>query len=332
MLNQIDTLPDSTTKKLRIVFAGTPHFAQAFLQLLLDTEHPIVGVYTQPDRRAGRGRKLQASPVKQLALEHNLDVYQPVNFKQQADRDQLSELKPDLMIVVAYGLILPLSVLDTPKYGCINVHASLLPRWRGAAPIQRAIEEGDAESGVTIMQMDVGLDSGDMLCIKNCPITSRDTAASLHEKLIETGKPALLKSLQELSTGSLQPIKQDDGLANYAHKIEKIEGLINWRLDAATLDRKIRAFYPFPVTYSNYENQRIKIHSAFILENHSQGRPGQIHQVSEQGIDVQTGSGTLRIETLQIPGKKAMSAADILRGYPDLFTTGKQFKPQGEQP
>lgn len=322
-------MTNSASQELRIVFAGTPYFAQSFLELLIKSGHQIVGVYTQPDRPAGRGKKLQPSPVKQLALKHSLPVFQPVNFRDQHDRDELASLNADLMIVVAYGLILPQSVLDTPKYGCINVHASLLPRWRGAAPIQRAIEEGDSESGVTIMQMNAGLDTGDMLSIAKCTIDSRDTSASLHDKLIETGKPALLESLEDIANSDLELIKQDDSAANYAHKIEKIEGFIDWRLDALTLDRKIRAFYPFPVAYSLLEGQRIKIHSAFVLESHSQCASdedaGKIVQISDQGLDIQTSKGSLRIEQLQIPGKKAMPFADILRGYPDLFSVGQFF-------
>lgn len=313
------------SQSLRILFAGTPEFAKCFLQFLLDTDHQIAGVYTQPDRPAGRGKKLQPSPVKLLAQENDLPVFQPVHFKDQNNRNELAALEADLMVVVAYGLILPESVLSTPKYGCINIHASLLPRWRGAAPIQRAIEDGDAETGVTIMQMNAGLDTGDMLNIATCTIDSRETSASLHDKLIETGKPALLKTLKDITQHSLKPVKQNDNAANYAHKIAKIEGHINWGLDARPLDRKIRAFYPFPVAYSIFDGQRIKIHRAFILESHSQGTPGHINQISDQGIDVQTGSGTLRIEKLQIPGKKAMPSADILRGYPELFVKGKAF-------
>lgn len=320
-----DSESQQTVKPLRIVFAGTPEFALAFLQLLLDTQHQVVGVYTQPDRPAGRGKKLQPSPVKQLAVENQLPVLQPINFKEPQSKDELAMLQADLMIVVAYGIILPQAVLDIPKYGCINVHASLLPRWRGAAPIQRAIEIGDLETGVTIMQMDKGLDTGDMLNAAKCAIDNRDTAASLHDKLIETGKPALLQSLDAIAEQRLEPIRQDGTLATYAEKIDKIEGQVNWNLDAIELDRKIRAFYPFPVAYSQFEEQRIKIHQSFVLERHSTGTAGQINQVSEQGIDVQTGRGSIRIERLQIPGKKAMPCADILRGYPDLFLSGKSF-------
>lgn len=287
-----------------------------------------MAVYTQPDRPAGRGKKLQPSPVKQLAIEQGLPVLQPINFKEQIDREELANLNADLMIVVAYGLILPQDVLDTPKFGCINVHASLLPRWRGAAPIQRAIEAGDKESGVTIMQMDAGLDTGDMLITRACAINSDDTAESLHDRLIEVGRPALLESLNAIAEDQLSPVKQNSSAANYAHKIEKIEGLVDWNLDAQTLDRKIRAFCPFPVAYSLLNGERIKIHRAFVLESLSQAGSafaGEIVQISDQGLDVQTAKGSIRIEQLQIPGKKAMAVADILRGYPNLFTTGQIF-------
>lgn len=315
-------------KQLRIVFAGTPEFAKQFLKLLIDTDHRLVGVYTQPDRPAGRGKKLQASPVKQLALENQIPVFQPLNFRQEEDREQLESLNADLMIVVAYGIILPQTVLDTPTHGCINVHASLLPRWRGAAPIHRAIESGDKQTGVTIMQMNAGLDTGDMLVTKICDIGVLDTTASLHDKLIETGKPALIETLGLIANEDLTPVEQDNNAANYAHKIEKIEGLIDWQLDATTLDRKIRAFYPFPVAYSLIDGERVKIHRAQILEtnNMSQKQVGSITAISDQGIDVQTGQGSIRIEQLQLPGKKAMNCADILRGYPDRFTIGQCFQ------
>ena len=329
---QDGVVTSSASQKLRIVFAGTPPFARSFLQLLIEQNHRIVGVYTRPDRPAGRGKKLRASPVKQLALEHGLAVFQPVHFRGQRAREQLAALDADLMVVVAYGLILPQVVLDTPRQGCINVHASPLPRWRGAAPVQRAIESGDRESGVTIMQMDAGLDTGDMLNRATCPIDHRDTAASLQDKLADVGKPVLLASLDAIATGRLSPFKQDDSAANYAHKIGKIEGLVNWQLSAQILDRKIRAFYPFPVAYSQFEGRRIKIHRALVLANHSRSTPGQIDKTSDQGIDVQTGCGTLRIERLQIPGKKAMHCADILRGYPGLFAEGKSFGCTGGEP
>lgn len=315
----------AASQSLRIVFAGTPHFARAFLQLLLDTEHQIVGVYTQPDRPAGRGKKLQPSPVKSLAADYQLPVFQPLNFKQQDAVDELASLKADLMIVVAYGIILPEVVLNTPRQGCINVHASVLPRWRGAAPIQRAIEAGDQETGVTIMQMDKGLDTGDMLSVATCTIDKKETTMSLHDKLIDTGESALLETLDAVAKQGLKPVKQDDQLATYAQKIDKAEGQVDWQQDAATIDRKIRAFNPFPVAYSLLKGERIKIHRAYVLESLSQGTTGQINRVSEQGIDIQTGAGTIRVEMLQIPGKKAMPCADILRGYPELFVAGASF-------
>jgi len=314
------------SKGLRIVFAGTPDFAQQFLKLLIDTEHCLVGVYTQPDRPAGRGKKLQASPVKQLAVENDIQVYQPLNFRQQEDRDQLAKLNADLMIVVAYGIILPQTVLDTPKHGCINVHASLLPRWRGAAPIHRAIEAGDEKTGVTIMQMNAGLDTGDMLVKAQCDIQPDDTTASLHDRLIDCGKPALLETLEQISLNRLNPEPQDDLAANYAHKIEKAEAMIDWDMEAKILDRKIRAFYPFPVAFSYLEKQRIKIHRASIIETQSSGEPGKITKIADDGIYVQTARGTLRIEQIQLPGKKAMSCADILRGHSDRFLVGQQFE------
>ena len=316
---------------LRIVFAGTPEFAAQHLAGLIENGQQIVGVYTQPDRPAGRGKKLQPSAVKQLAIKHQLPVFQPENFKSVGSVEQLASLQPDLMIVAAYGLILPENVLNTPKYGCINVHASLLPRWRGAAPIQRAIEAGDSSSGVTIMQMNQGLDTGDMLLKTSCAIESRDSAADLHDKLIDIGKPALLKTLEQIETGQLLSQPQDDSQATYANKIQKPEGWLDWSMDAASLDRKIRAFNPFPICYSDLNGLRIKIHQAFVLETHSSNQPGEIIAASEQGMDVQTGRGALRIERLQMPGKKVLPVGDILRGYADLFTPGSLFNSTPEK-
>lgn len=310
---------------LRIVFAGTPEFAAHHLSALIESSQNIVGVYTQPDRPAGRGKKLQPSPVKQLALEQGLPVYQPQNFKSTTEIDELASMQADVMVVVAYGLILPEAVLKTPRYGCINVHASLLPRWRGAAPIQRAIEAGDNESGITIMQMNQGLDTGEMLTKVSCIIESRDTAASLHDKLVDIGKAALLDTLGQIEVGQCHPEPQENTRATYARKLQKSEGQLDWTLDATTLDRKIRAFNPFPVCYTELGGHRIKIYQAFVLETHSSSQPGRITAVSTQGLDVQTGRGTLRIERLQMPGKKVLPVADILRGYADLFQPGTLF-------
>ncbi|BFM13831.1 methionyl-tRNA formyltransferase [Maricurvus nonylphenolicus] len=307
---------------LRIVFAGTPDFAAHHLQTLLNSEHEVIAVYTQPDRPAGRGKKLAASPVKALALEHNIAVYQPQNFKEQADRDALAELNADIMVVVAYGLLLPKAVLDTPRLGCINVHASLLPRWRGAAPIQRAVAAGDTETGVTIMQMDVGLDTGDMLVISRCPIEANDTGGSLHDRLLTLGGPALIEALEQLAQGTAQPEKQDDSLANYAHKLTKQEAALDWQLSAEELDRQIRAFNPFPVAYFSQDKDRIRVWDAEINPTVTQAEAGTIIHVDKDAIDVACGQHSLKLKQLQLPGKKVLSIKDILNGHAQRFSVG----------
>jgi len=238
------------TEALRIVFAGTPEFAAAPLKALLDTPHQIVAVYTQPDRPAGRGQKLMPSPVKQLAVENAIPVLQPPSLKDAAAQAELAALEPDLLVVVAYGLILPQAVLDIPRFGCINSHASLLPRWRGAAPIQRAVQAGDAESGVTVMQMEAGLDTGPMLLKVRTPITADDTGGSLHDRLAELGPPAVIEAIAGLASGTLMGEVQDDALANYAHKLNKDEARIDWSRPAIELERPIRAFNPWPICHS----------------------------------------------------------------------------------
>lgn len=315
---------------LRIIFAGTPDFAAAHLQALLGSEHQVIAVYSQPDRPAGRGKKLSASPVKELALAHNLPVYQPLNFKSPEALAELQSLNADLMVVVAYGLILPKAVLDAPRLGCINVHASLLPRWRGAAPIQRAIEAGDSESGVTIMQMDVGLDTGDMLVKASCPILPEDTAATLHDKLITLGKPALLTTLAQLQNGSAQAQQQDDSQSNYAPKLSKEEAALNWQLSAEVLARQVRAFNPFPVAHTkpagSSDDQRIRVWAASAKPQTANAIPGTLCHIDEQGLWIACGEGQLVLQHLQLPGKKAMAVSDILRGHPGLFTLGEQLE------
>lgn len=232
------------TEALRIVFAGTPEFAAAHLKALLDTPHQIVAVYTQPDRPAGRGQKLMPSPVKQLALQHDIPVLQPPSLRDAAAQAELAALAPDLLVVVAYGLILPQVVLDIPRFGCINSHASLLPRWRGAAPIQRAVQAGDAESGVTVMQMEAGLDTGPMLLKVRTPISADDTGGSLHDRLAELGPPAVIQAIAGLASGTLMGEVQDDAQANYAHKLNKDEARLDWTRPADELERLIRAFNP----------------------------------------------------------------------------------------
>ena len=304
---------------LRILFAGTPDFAAVHLRALIESEHEVIGVYSQPDRPAGRGKKLQPSPVKQVALEHQLPVYQPLNFKDPAAVEQLQSLQADVMIVVAYGLILPQNVLDAPRYGCLNVHASLLPRWRGAAPIQRCIEAGDKVTGITIMQMDAGLDTGDMLSKVTTGISADDTGGSLHDRLADMGPAALLATLQQLEAGELQPEQQNDAQACYAHKLSKQEALLDWSQPSATLALRVRAFNPFPMAYTLLGDERIRVLMAEPLTKVTHLLPGTIANVSAQGLDVACAEGVLRITRLQLAGKKPMSVAEVILGHPQLF-------------
>ncbi|OLQ94907.1 methionyl-tRNA formyltransferase [Vibrio ponticus] len=313
------------SKPLRIVFAGTPDFAARHLAALLSSEHEVIAVYTQPDRPAGRGKKLTASAVKQIAVEHNIPVYQPENFKSDEAKQELAELNADIMVVVAYGLLLPQVVLDTPKLGCINVHGSILPRWRGAAPIQRSIWAGDAETGVTIMQMDIGLDTGDMLKIATLPIEASDTSASMYEKLAELGPVALVECLTDIATGKAVPVKQDDELANYAKKLSKEEARIDWNDDAAHIERCVRAFNPWPMSHFEVAENSIKVWQSRVTEQSSNKPAGTIIQADKSGIYVATGNGVLVLEQLQVPGKKAMSVQDILNSRAAWFEVGSQL-------
>ncbi|WP_019605574.1 methionyl-tRNA formyltransferase [Teredinibacter turnerae] len=313
----------------KLIFAGTPEFAAAHLRALLASEHDIVAVYTQPDRPAGRGKKLTASPVKTLAQEHDLPVYQPASLRSAEAQAELAALGAEVMIVVAYGLILPQAVLDAPRLGCLNVHGSILPRWRGAAPIQRAIEAGDTYSGVTIMQMDAGLDTGAMLLKRECPIQINDTASDLHDRLAELGPPALLDTLAQLE--DLTPEAQDDTQANYAHKIEKAEALLNWRLPAVQLHRQIRAFNPFPICYTMLNGDRLRIHSAELCD--MRGEPGAVLVADRDRLVIACGEASLAVTRLQLPGKKAMTPAEFANGHSHLCPVGARLSdtPQGEQ-
>ncbi|WP_158107906.1 methionyl-tRNA formyltransferase [Vibrio furnissii] len=313
------------SQSLRIVFAGTPDFAARHLAALLSSEHEVIAVYTQPDRPAGRGKKLTASPVKHLALEHNIPVYQPENFKSDEAKQALASLNADIMVVVAYGLLLPKAVLDTPKLGCINVHGSILPRWRGAAPIQRSIWAGDAETGVTIMQMDVGLDTGDMLKIATLPIEASDTSSSMYDKLAELGPQALVDCLSDIAQGTAVAVKQDDALANYAQKLSKEEAKIDWTLSAQAIERCVRAFNPWPMSHFSVAENQIKVWQSRVETGNSTHAPGTIIQADKTGIYVATGEGILVLESLQIPGKKALPVQDILNARASWFEVGTQL-------
>ncbi|RYY73797.1 MAG: methionyl-tRNA formyltransferase [Gammaproteobacteria bacterium] len=321
---------------LKIIFAGTPEFAAEHLKALIGSRHKVIAVYSQPDRPAGRGKKLTASPVKELALANGIPIYQPVNFKSDEAKAELAALNADLMVVVAYGLILPKAVLDTPRLGCINVHASILPRWRGAAPIQRAIEAGDTETGVTIMQMDVGLDTGDMLIKAFCPILPTDTGGVLHDRLLTVGAPALLQALDQIQSGDTNPIKQDNSLSNYAPKLTKEEAALNWQLPALDLERKVRAFNPFPVAHTKPlgagDDARMRVWAAKANDAMANSAPGSITRINSEGLWIACARGQLILEQLQLPGKKAMYVEEILRGHPSLFNVGDMLKtPTAEQ-
>ncbi len=308
------------TQPLRIIFAGTPDFAARHLQALIQSEHQIVGVYSQPDRPAGRGKKLKASEVKALALEHNLPVFQPQSLKNDDALVELKNLNADIMIVVAYGLILPKAILEAPRLGCLNVHGSILPRWRGAAPIQRAIWAGDEQTGVTIMQMDEGLDTGDMLHISRCAINADETSASLYTKLAELGPDALIETVNKLAKGELKAEPQNDELANYAKKLSKDEANIDWSMDAAQIERNIRSFNPWPVCFTQMGEQTVKIYQAQVVDQ--TGNAGQVLSSDKTGVVVACGKHAICITQLQPQGKKPMAISDFLNGRSNWVTPG----------
>ena len=309
---------------MKIIFAGTPDFAATHLQALIG-QHEVVAVYTQPDRPAGRGKKLTASPVKLLAEQNNLPIFQPQSLKDPEQQTILANLQADIMVVVAYGLILPQVVLDAPRLGCINVHGSILPRWRGAAPIQRAIEAGDKETGVTIMQMDAGLDTGAMLTITRCPIEPNETSGSLYDKLAALGAPALLSTLDKLKAGTAVAVAQDNGQSTYAKKIDKAEALIDWSQPAIIIDQRIRAFSPFPAAYTEIEGLRVKIWAAQ-TSTQQLGTSGEIVAADDNGLLVGCGQGSLLLTEIQLAGKSRMPVSEILRSRVELFATGKRFE------
>ena len=310
---------------LRIIFAGTPDFAARHLDALLSSGHQIVGVFTQPDRPAGRGKKLMPGPVKVLAETHGLPVFQPASLRPQENQQLVADLNADVMVVVAYGLILPKAVLDMPRLGCVIVHGSLLPRWRGAAPIQRALWAGDAETGVTIMKMDVGLDTGDMLYKLACPITAEDTSATLYDKLADLGPQGLIETLQQLADNTATPEVQDEAQVTYAEKLSKEEARIDWSLSAAQLERCIRAFNPWPMSWLMIDEQPVKVWKASVINGNTSAEPGTIIDASKNGIQVATGEGILNLESLQPAGKKAMSAQDLLNSRREWFIPGNRL-------
>jgi len=297
---------------LRIAFAGTPQFALPALQALLKSRHQVIGVLTQPDRPAGRGQQLRSSPVKLLALDAHLPLAQPSTLKTVESRAELTQWAPDVLVVVAYGLILPPPVLALPRLGCINIHGSLLPRWRGAAPIQRAILAGDAETGVTIMQLDAGLDTGPMLLERVRPIGSQDTAGDLHDALSELGAAALLEALDGLAAGALKPRAQPAEGVSYAPKIEKSESPLDWSVSAIHLDRKIRAFNPWPVAETRFAGESLRVLRARIAEPvGAHDAPGTLLGIAEDGLRVACGEGVLAVRELQRAGKRPVSARDF---------------------
>jgi len=299
---------------IRTVFMGTPEFALATLQGLIDFGLNLCGVYTQPDRPKGRGNKLTPPPVKELALKYDIPVFQPVKLRDPVVVEELRQLAPDLIVVVAFGQILPKSVLEIPQYGCINVHASLLPRYRGAAPINKAIIDGEMETGVTTMYMDVGLDTGDMLVKRTTPIGDLDTAGQVHDRLAQLGREAMEETLRRLCVGNLVGLKQDDALSNYAPMLKKEDGCIDWGRSAREIHNQVRGLDPWPGAYTSFQGETLKVVKT--VPEAGSGTPGTVISAGADGVRIACGKGVLRVGELQLPGKKRLAAADFLRGCP----------------
>lgn len=312
---------------LNIIFAGTPEFAAIALEALIHSTHQVVAVFTQPDRPAGRGLKLKPSPVKELALHYHLPLYQPKSLKETHEQDLLAGFAADVMVVAAYGMLLPTSVLTIPRLGCINIHPSLLPRWRGAAPIQRTIFAGDTETGVTIMQMDAGLDTGPILLQRHYSLAKEETSQSLHDKLAKLGAQALLATLDLLANQQLVPKPQDNDHATYAAKISKEEALIDWTRPAIQLEQEIRAFNPWPVAYTSWRDQPLRIWQAKAIKHakNPTAAPRTILQASREGVDIATGVDALRLLQVQLPGGKPMAIADFYNARQNELIVGEHF-------
>ncbi|VFP80113.1 methionyl-tRNA formyltransferase [Candidatus Erwinia haradaeae] len=310
---------------LKIIFAGTAEFAKYHLHTLLLSHYNVVSVITRPDRPSGRGQKNSVSPVKQLAKESRIPILQPDSLDSQADQDIISAFNADIIVVVAYGLIFPQAILEIPRLGCINIHASLLPRWRGAAPIQRALCAGDSETGVSIIKMDSRLDTGDILHRASCPIHFSDTTATLYDRLANLGSLSLLTTLTELENNTYNLRTQDEKQASYAYKLSKAEARLNWSLSAVQLERRIRAFNPWPVSYFMIGDQCIKVWKASVIPSVSNRRPGEIIKAEKEGIQVLTADGILNIQELQLAGKNKMTVQAFLNSYHPWCTIGKMI-------
>lgn len=307
---------------MRIVFAGSPEIATPLLLALLESPHQVVGVYTQPDKPKGRGKALLPTPIKELALSHQIPVFTPNNFKEAKTLEQLKSLKADVMVVMAYGLLLPATVLTTPQHGCINVHVSLLPKYRGASPIQAALLNGEDETGVSIMQMDKGMDTGDILRVSTCPIEKKETSQTLHDKLSTLSITPLIEVLDELEQGVRQErVKQDNQQATLANKINKQDALINWQDEASLIERQVRAYFPWPVAHFEFSGSLIKVLEATVTESFN-GKPGEILQYSREGLVIACYKGALCITKLQLPGKKALDISQCFNGRAGLFKVG----------